>query len=118
MKNKFVPKDFPPEPEEQGWLAPPGRKPPTAVGAAAPPPGGHGPGGDEYAALKRRRARRLRALSILFVVGSASFLVLNTAIASLLAMIVAAAFAAEGLHRMRGVVTRAAKRRFGLYVFR
>jgi len=115
MKNRFAPNEFQPEPEEQGWLQPPGRKPPTAVAAGTLPPGGDGPGGDDYAALKRHRALRLRALGLVFVASSASFLLLSPAVTALLALGAGAALLAEGLHQARGFIARRTKRRLVLY---
>ena len=33
-----MPRSYPPEPEESGFLEPPRRRPPTAVATATPPP--------------------------------------------------------------------------------
>jgi hypothetical protein len=118
MQNKYVPDEFQPVPQEQGLLAPPGRKPPIAVGAGTlPPPGGHGPGGDGYAALRRRRARRLRALGILFAAIPTSLLVfiLGANAAPLMVLAAGAALAAEGLHQARGFIARHSKRRLVLH---
>src|SRR4026209_435344 len=100
MKNSYLPNDYTPEPEEQGWLSPPGRKPPTAVGSATPPPNPRGPRGDEYAALRSRRARRLRLL--LFML-AATIVAVSLGTFPLLGIFVAAPLAAEALHRARGM---------------
>jgi len=108
MKNSYLPNDYTPEPEEQGWLSPPGRKPPTAVGTATPAPNPRGPRGDEYAALRRRRARRLRALGLIFVTTIGAVTIGAFPLLALLVVtpFVVAPLAAEGLHRARGLVSR------------
>lgn len=45
-----------PEPQEQGWLEPPRRRPPTAVGVATPPP----PRGPRFSRYRETRMQRIR----------------------------------------------------------
>ena len=112
MKNSYLPNDYTPDPEEQGWLSPPGRKPPTAMGTATPPPDPRDPRGNEYAALRSRRARRLRTLGFML---AATILAVSLGTFPLLALFVAAPLAAEGLYRARGMVSRLARGRVTLY---
>src|SRR4051812_19885910 len=46
-----------PEPQEQGWLEPPRRRPPTAIGIATPPPP-RGRGGSRYFETRMHRIGR------------------------------------------------------------
>ena len=46
-----------PEPQEQGWLEPPRRRPPTAVGIATPPPP-RGPRRSRYRETRMQRIAR------------------------------------------------------------
>src|SRR4051812_19833728 len=46
-----------PEPQEQGWLEPPRRRPPTAIGVATPPPP-RGPRRSRYRETRMQRIGR------------------------------------------------------------
>lgn len=65
-----------PEPQEQGWLEPPRRRPPTAVGVATPPPP-HGPRRSRYYETRMQRIGRLfaqLAFSTAFGLAAGTFL--------------------------------------------
>ena len=61
-----------PEPQEEGWLEPPRRRPPTAVGVATPPPP-RGPRHSRYRETRMQRiARAFAQLAVSMALGLAA----------------------------------------------